>query len=162
MDDRTLNNQPKTGGHNGQWCGGEMRTEGSLGDVNSSCGWWWSWEGYKTKIIVELSNYFFSRPVSSQPNYIKHLIVALHQPLPHRLLGLGVGWTDSPMPCHCNSKWHHYGGGVCRWSTALVKHQSLLFLREQTYDTVDNEFSFCQLYNINKKYSDTRIVNLSS
>ncbi len=57
----------------------------------------------KTKIIVELSNYFFSRPVSSQPKYIKHSIAALHQLLPHRILGPGVGWADSPMHCHCKS-----------------------------------------------------------
>ena len=60
MDDRTLNNQPKKGGHNRQWCGMEMRTEGSLGGMLIHCV-----DGdrvgrvIKTKIIVELSNYFF-------------------------------------------------------------------------------------------------------
>jgi hypothetical protein len=98
MDDRTLNNQPKKGGHNRKWCGMEMRTERSLGGMLV-----WTGRVIKTKIIVELSNYFFPRPVSSQPKYIKHSIAALHQLLPHRLLGPGVGWADSPMHCHCKS-----------------------------------------------------------
>ena len=33
MVDRTLNDQPKTGGHDGRWYVGEARTEGSLGGM---------------------------------------------------------------------------------------------------------------------------------
>ena len=39
--------------------------------------------------------------------------------------------------------WSTHGGGIVGWLTALLSHESVLFLHEQTYDKVYYEF-FCQ------------------
>ena len=57
MNDRTLNNQPKTGGCDGRWYEGKTRMEGSLREVlihrvdGDRVG-----RVIKTKIIIEFSN----------------------------------------------------------------------------------------------------------
>ena len=81
----------------------------------------------KNESVVNI-NYFFS---ASQPNQIKSSNPALRQPLSRRKGLQGVGWADSPLPCHCSSKQHHHVLVVfVGWLNAIVSHQSLLFLHE--------------------------------
>ena len=70
--------------------------------------------------------------------WIKPSHTALGQPLPQRLPG--VGGANLPSPCHFIGKHHTMVIVFVGWLTTLINRQSSLFIREKTYDKVDDKF----------------------
>ena len=69
---------------------------------------------------------------------MKPLNTTLDQPLPQRYPG--VGRADSSGPAAVIANGTTMVVVFVGWLTALIIRQSLLFLREQTLDKVDNKF----------------------